>query len=73
MLKTLSPLKAGEKINLNAFWAILFCFLLIIGISKFLLFLENNLKPTQEVEAAPLSQELESNQMTKIIEDGYLK
>jgi len=62
-----------KKIKSNPLVVILFCLLLIIGVSKFLLFLESNFKTTKEVEAAPLTQGIKNNQMTQVIEDGFLK
>lgn len=65
--------KKLQNLKNNPLVIIFFCLLLIIGVSKLLLFLENNLKTTNEVEAAPLSQGVENNQMTNVIEDGYIK
>ncbi len=68
-----------KKIKNNPLVVILFCLLLssfIIleySLSKFLLFLENNFKTAKEVEAAPLTQKIQNNQMTQVIEDGFLK
>lgn len=64
------PLSGIKK---SPIWAVIFSFILIIGVSRLLLFLESNIGPTPEAEASPLPQEVEINQMTDIIEDGYLK
>lgn len=69
MLKT----KVLQKLKNNPLVIAFLCLLLIIGVSKFLLFLETTIKPTAEVEAAPLPQEIQTNQMTGIIEDGFIK
>lgn len=69
MLKT----KIWQKLKNNPLVIVFFCLLLIIGVSRFLLFLEANIQPTAEVEAAPLPKDIQTNQMTGIIEDGFIK
>jgi len=61
------------KLNLNVFWAMFVCFLVIVGVSKLLLFIETKTKPVKEVEASILPEKVMANQLTEMIEDGYLK
>jgi len=72
MFKT-KKLTSRNEIKKSPVWAIIFSLILIVGISRLLVFLESNIGSASWAEAAPLSDNVEVNQMTHIIEDGYLK
>jgi hypothetical protein len=61
------------KTKNHLFLTVVFSLLLVIGFSKFLLFMENSLQPIDRSDPAPLTDIIIYNQMTNLVEDGYLK